>query len=206
MNHRVTLDLHFGKEDEEIWQILKKFPQEEWEEIIKEALRLWGAEQGIRGENLEVEGDSHDWDEQLKSSDEDKITVAGKSTASSKVSWSLEDLFSSHLQEPRQEPEFSLESKPDPLRHLFALIGEEEDEEVIDFLRGKPSSKTEEKENKEDKKDKEDTDENNQPNPSVLSTTADFTTNRGLNYILQNVIGEEDDPEVLKYFKSQKEE
>lgn len=250
MNHKVTLDLHFGKEDQDIWQVLQEFPQEEWEKIIKEALKIWSAEQGIREINLQDQGNSQVGTEESEVSARDKATFGENSTVSSQVSWHLEDLFSptspdlssskTSLAESFPEPGFPLETKPDPLRHLFALIGEEEDEDVLKLLQGKPSPLTKDKGQREASVSKEQVPLAIEPNlsyivlnqldreinssekvlqpaenepkapeketyPDSLSGNSALT-NKGLNYILQNVIGEEDDPEVLKYFKNQKDE
>lgn len=205
MIDKVDLTLHFGNEDQDLWVVLKEFPREEWEGLLKKALRFWALER--------------------KRSEEQ----------AREPTWSLEDLFYQSSQEPTSldtipldtprkdnfrdsilkqdsilEDPLVIEGKPTPLQHLFALMGEEDDEDVLNLLQGKKTTITSITKIQEQI---EGIPLEKEPNPSNTSGSSELMqgnppvnhTISGLNHILQNIIGEEDDPEVLKYFNPQKD-
>lgn len=140
--------------------------------------------------------------------------------------WTLDSLFISKIPNTAAKEETDLKNSckdplvtrlSDPLRHLFEVIGEEEDEEVIRFLSAleKPSSRIQLEEDSRKK---------NYPleiEPKMglghamtypikksqveaqLEThqEANLRRSSGLSFILQQVIGEEEDEEVLEFFE-----
>jgi len=140
--------------------------------------------------------------------------------------WTLDSLFISKIANTAAKEEKDLKNSckdplvtrlSDPLRHLFEVIGEEEDEEVIRFLSAseKPSSPIQmEEDSRKDNYPLE-----IEPKKSLghavtspirksqveaqLEThqEANLRRSSGLSFILQQVIGEEEDEEVLEFFE-----
>lgn len=108
--------------------------------------------------------------------------------------WKLDSLFTSS--EIKKEI-------PNPLRHLFDVIGEEEDEDVIQFLSasGNPPSSIQ----KGDDSDSRMTSPLGKHQVTVQQV-ANLQGSSGLNFILQQVIGEEEDDEVLQFFVNSRNE
>ncbi|AGA69709.1 hypothetical protein Desdi_2279 [Desulfitobacterium dichloroeliminans LMG P-21439] len=197
MSKTISLTLNLGREekDQDLWELLRGLSEEQREDAVKAALHMYMT----------------------------TTSPVSKTTSS----WSLEDLLVSTTSgasasteaSPEESAEESLKSNAvtsgnpvtsqasetaevvnHPLNHLFALIGEEDDQDVFEFFR--PSSGA----------------------TSVYVTTGDpYSADKvedssvtlatpkpvqgngfmGLDYILDQVIGREEDPEVLSFFRSQ---
>lgn len=102
--------------------------------------------------------------------------------------WKLDSLFISS--EIKKEA-------PNPLRHLFEVIGEEEDEDVIQFLGAFEKSPSTLLREDDSHRGMTSPDENH---PVEVHQLAIPRGSSGLNFILQQVIGEEEDDEVLQFF------
>lgn len=169
MFNQHSLTLHFGEEDEELWEALKKLSFEQQESLIKKVLTRY-----------------------LKDHPESTSEGANElSLLSFSSEWKLDSLFISS--EIKKE-------ELNPLRHLLEVIGEEEDEEVIQFLcaSGKPSSSIQ----KEDDSHREMTSSSLGKDHVEAQQVANSRGGSGLNFILQQVIGEEEDDEVIHFFEN----
>ncbi|TWH55868.1 hypothetical protein DesLBE_0042 [Desulfitobacterium sp. LBE] len=160
MSKSLSFTLSFSEEDEPLWGFLHSFPREQWEGILKEALRAYSA--------------NHPVTEDLPPA------TVGR--------WSLEELYAA----PSGKDSLST-GNPQPLKHLWELIGEEEDEDVLELLL-QPQAQNPEKFPERDalppKADKE---------PQKYQ---DSQSVNGLAFLLHQVIGEEEDPDVLSFFAS----
>lgn len=215
MSTKLSLTLNFGEEDEPLLTFLRQFPKDEWESILKDALHFFV--------DHSVANDSHQEKKQ-------EVTHQGWNLEDLFVSPSamacktITDGFSETNDKATSANEASLldacgrldsdqsskspEAMPNitaynPLGHLFELIGQEEDKEVLEFfIHSNAQSKyesgvmddsvTEKKENLKSKGA-----DSLLPQGDEVKT-ASF---KGLDFLLSQVIGEEDDPEVLDFFK-----
>jgi hypothetical protein len=187
-----SLTVQFFEEDEEIWEILENLSEEQRNTVIKEALGRYIKENP--GTRLQSK-----WEF-------DSLFVAGE------VNKSLE-MDDPDLSEKAQS--LHINSLNNPLQHLFEIIGEEEDEDVIQFLRADehPISNSKNFETSLEKgkyKEKEQSQlndlfslsENIEPaHQKTDEEYCDLKKSNGLDFILQQVIGEEDDEAVLQFFK-----
>lgn len=203
MNKSFSLTLNFGKKDEDIWEYLSPLSQEEREGIIKEALHRYVGDLLLK-----------------------KIDSQQLFNPPLQGSWGLEDLFvpppENHIANLPNNPHSNNsdlsahhlstvacnDACNNPLSHLFQLIGDEDDLEVLEFFRG-----------------------NNEPNPPKVSEMVNNlsiglkeiedievpesisektrvqnqssleVTYKGLDFVLNQVIGEEEDPEVKNFFR-----
>lgn len=161
-----SLTLHFGEEDEELWEVLKRLPFDQQESVIKKVLTRY-----LKDHLESLSEGSNELNRTCPSSE-----------------WKLDSLFiSSEI----------VKEAPNPLRHLFEVIGEEEDEEIIQFLSGleKPPSSIQ----KENDSHRRMTSPLGKHQVEVTKVT-NLRESSGLNFILQQVIGEEEDDEVLQFF------
>ncbi len=210
-----SLTLHFREVDEEGWEVLKGLSQDQQESVIKEALKLY----------LRVHTESrcpettqlyHEYDREHDLSylpvpspwkEEDFISESLYRTDETGLpsEWKLDSLFVSS--EIKKEI-------TNPLKHLFQIIGEEDDEEVINFLSN--SART----SATIPRDEESPERND---PSEIGTKESLSgeamfhigtfplevqqedprvRSSGLTFILQQVIGEEEDEEVLEFLRN----
>ncbi|SHN84949.1 hypothetical protein [Desulfitobacterium chlororespirans] len=161
MSKNLSFTLNFGEEDEPLWGFLHSYPPEQWEGILKEALRAYSANPPV--------------------TDELPPATVGH--------WSLEELYAA----PSAQDAL-ITDNPQPLKHLLALIGEEEDEEVLELLLQQQARNPErfpEKDALPPKADEE-----------PVAAQDDVSGDKGLAFLLHQVIGEEEDPDVLSFFAS----
>lgn len=212
------LPLFFDPEDEKLWEQLQKLPPKKRQETVKQALyeffqihldvqadQLMAFEQvpvehamnescipdaiSVLCSNSETgssreESNSVDSGELASDDEEDEDPLAQSIT---KNDLSLEALFEASPQA----------TKPDPLHHLLSVIGEEDDEAVLKLLSAGPIKNPENRIKTEIK---------NFSAPSAINEVPlekeAEGPDGGLAYLLQNVIGEEDDEEVLHFFQN----
>lgn len=183
-----SLTLHFGEADEECWELLKELSRDQQESVIKEALKLY---LGVQLESLRPKTTQERESTLVSANKTDEIGLSSD--------WKLDSLFVSS--ENKKEI-------TDPLKHLFQIIGEEDDEEVIDFL--STSAKTvstvpsvpREGESPKGNDPSEIGTEETIPIPSEGQLEGNLVISHGLSFILQQVIGEEEDEGVLEFFEN----
>ncbi|MEL1135480.1 hypothetical protein AAC978_09860 [Desulfitobacterium sp. THU1] len=216
----LTLDLGREEKDEGLWELLRGLSEEQRVDVIKTALDMYMAT------FVQKSKTQNSW------SLEDLFvaTTLGAAPESSPES----SLESSLVFSPEFSPESSLKSKAatgenaverqasekaesvSPLSQLFELIGEENDQDVLEFFRT-PSGATSTQPSDSGEVSSPD-DEEAQVRKSEMATVdkvkdsmVAFATprddqgnnNKGLDYILNQVIGREEDPEVLSFFRGQ---
>lgn len=201
MSGKLSFTINFGEEDQALLSFLQTFPQEQWEGLIKEALREY------------TENDS----------DSGIFLPAEKQESATSAPWNLEELYvgpsakESMLNNilmldndsgvyPKEEKLFSNHHPSNPLNHLFALIGEDEDEDVLELLLNGNSKSQEPKEHTQSvNSHRDDSGMDLQTDTESLSFQT-VAKGKGLAFILNQVIGEEEDPEVLGFFKERSKE
>ena len=207
-----SLTVHFLEEDKDLWEVIQSFPKDQQAIVIKKVLAR-----------------------HLKENKECQVKDAKSAELSNPVKlptqpiWNLEALFVNSEMETKanqQVMDCGEENKllqpsltSNLLHHLFEIIGEEEDEDVIQFLRApdilpsiiqsqEVSSKENnsiQAENKEDcNKDAIDSYDKNRVEPIQVEDNP--VKSNGLNFILQHVIGEEEDEEVLQFFGNSRDD
>lgn len=196
-----SLTLHFREEDEELWEVLKRLSHDQQDVVVKEALLQYLKD---HPERL-CTGTTRVNETTSKSSNEmNRISFPSE--------WKLDALFVSSEIEKDVAPFVTRMSNP--LRHLFDVIGEEEDEEIIQFLSA--SEKPPLSNQKEDDSRKG----NNAIEIDAMESygsegTSPFGNHQievlqepnlgrisGLSFILQQLIGEEEEEEVLQFFEN----
>jgi len=219
------LTIKLGENDETLWSFLQTVPVEEWGDLFKKALHLYLKENPQLTEKSEPEARVKA-EEDTNAEDHEKATLN---------KWSLEELFiapqgtdltkdnqaapilgaqeklhESQKQEQHQQKP-PLHDKPvspnNPLEHLFSLIGEEEDPEVLKFFQSSPPLEAAEAA-KDSSEKPEDSglpeEQHSEPRLEITPGQSELKVpggSKGLDFLLKHVIGEEDDPEVLKFFR-----
>lgn len=179
------LPLLFNPEDEKLWEQLQKLPPEKRAETVKQALyEFFQIHLDVQAGSSREESNSVDSGE-LASDDEEDEDPLTQSITENELS--LEALFEASPQA----------IKPDPLKNLLSVIGEEDDEAVLKLLSAGPQKNPENRIETEIKNFSAPTAINEVP----LEKEAEGPEG-GLAYLLQNVIGEEDDEEVLHFFQN----
>ncbi|MGE4274141.1 MAG: hypothetical protein AB7E31_14970 [Desulfitobacterium sp.] len=212
----LTLDLGREEKDEGLWELLRGLSEEQREDVVKAALDMYMTTSVPKSKA------------QSSWSLEDLLVATTLGTAPES---SLESSLVSSLE---FSPESSLKSKAatgenavarqasekaesvSPLSQLFELIGEENDQDVLEFFRT-PSGATStqpfdsgEVSSPDDKEALVRKSEMTTVDKVKVSMVASATpvddrgnNNKGLDYILNQVIGREEDPEVLSFFRGQ---
>lgn len=218
------LPLYFGVGDEELWALLQTLPPEKRVETTKLALKEFfekrsefaltpmgtsevtegnlifegakvgnGAEIGsaAEAENTSVEEEAIDLEEQEQGREQAR-NHAKNSTVNDALpngKLSLESLFITSEKEVRS----------DPVKNLLSIIGEEEDEEVLGFLLGN----TDESEDFTGLQERrEELLQKSGALPQFWEERPQASTgNKGLDHLFQNVIGKEEDEEVIRFFR-----
>ncbi|MGI1658675.1 MAG: hypothetical protein ACRKFN_06855 [Desulfitobacterium sp.] len=213
----LTLDLGREEKDEGLWELLRGLSEEQREDVIKTALDMymttfvpksktqssWSLEDLFVATTLGAAPESSP-ESSLESS---SLVFSPESSLKSKAATGESAVA-------RQASEKA--ESVSPLSQLFELIGEENDQDVLEFFRT-PSGAT--------STQPSDSGEVNSPDDKeALVKKSEMTTvdkvkdsmvafatpmddqgnnNKGLDYILNQVIGREEDPEVLSFFRGQ---
>lgn len=204
MRTKFSLTLNFGEEDEPLLTFLHKFPKDQWESILKDALQAY-SEHSKFAKNLPEK--EQDYIPQ-RSWNLDDLFVSPSSVAL-KTTNALSGTRDEGTDKPSKSPEDMPNStEHNPLGHLFGLIGQEEDEEVLEFFlrstspsqseSGKTENHLEKKENFESEESMKFLDSTN----IIHQGDQGKAVFKGLDFLLNQVIGEEDDPEVLDFFEN----
>lgn len=187
MNKNLSFTLSFSEEDEPLWGFLHSFPREQWEGILKEALRTYSAPPPVTEEFPPAE--------KQEEQEEEPKRAGGH--------WSLEELYAASSAQ-----DSPVTDNPQPLKHLWELIGEEEDEEVLELLlqpQAQNPDKFPERDALTSEVDKEPVaaqdDASGDKEPQKYQ---DSESVKGLAFLLHQVIGEEEDPDVLSFFHCEK--
>lgn len=177
------LPLFFNPEDEKLWEQIQKLPPEKRAETVKQALYEFfqihfdlQSDKVIASEQVPLE---------LASDDEEDEEPLTQSVTENELS--LESLFEASPQA----------QKPDPLKNLLSVIGEEDDEEVLKLLSVGQKSNTENQIKTQTREFVAHTAKHEVPVGKEAKGS-----NGGLAYLLHNVIGEEEDEEVLHFFEN----
>lgn len=185
MTEQPFLPLFFNSEDKEIWEQLQKMPPEKRAETVKQALHeFFQARLEIQAERAEDSSALNSEQAVLNDGEQEEEQLYTEALPENELS--LESLFDASPQE----------IKPDPLKNLLSVIGEEDDEDVLNLLLSDKKSKTEIINGTELKEPKKYIENNEMP-----IKTETIVPSSGLAYLLHNVIGEEEDEEVLQFFQ-----
>lgn len=180
------LPLFFNPEDGEIWEQLQKLPPEKRTETVKQALHeFFQTHSEFQAENMissELVSSGN-----TSASPNSPLTINNVDLDVTENELSLESLFEASPQA----------IKPDSLKNLFSVIGEEDDEEVVKLLLSDKKPDTELKMETELKEPEQHIEKNEVP---LREET--MAASGGLAYLLHNVIGEEEDEEVLHFFQN----
>lgn len=134
---RKSIVLGFEEEDMELWELLDRLPADQQAVIVKEVLLKHFKEFSAEPRhNLTQSGPGPA--ETAPQELNDLVTVKEKEPVAMSRELSLDALFEPKVEEHSAEvaPK-GVENFPNPLKHLFEMIGEEDDEEVLGFFSGK---------------------------------------------------------------------
>lgn len=216
------LPLYFGVGDEELWALLQTLPPEKRVETAKLALKEFferrpeftltpmGTSEITEGAPVLEEAKVGDGAEIVsaaeveKTSDKEEAVVVEQDEE--EQGW--EQARNNAKNDALPNGELSLESlfipseievRSDPVKNLLSIIGEEEDEEVLEFLLGNADTN-------EDFNVHRDRREVHSQKSGALTEFWEerplaTTGNKGLDHLFQNVIGKEEDEEVIRFFR-----
>ncbi len=197
------LPLYFGEGDEDLWEALQRIPADSRVLMVKEALRTYFFKH--KGDDIFTSAIAHSdinaqMNEQTKISYPEKELQLDKNTVENSSVFLLESLLVPTIQEK-------------PWEHLINnVIGFEDDEEVI-FALQRSRNQTLEPFFQEINQDNQDNLGLNQdetiynaivleelftPGPVQTDKESEEHLPNGLHYLLSQIIGEEDDEEVIK--------
>lgn len=200
-----SLTLHFSEANKGVWEILQSLTPKHQQAMIIDALTEYLKEYKAPEEDSGVS-----WD--LKS----LFVTEENNNQGNQDESSLHKASSTPSASAHQEIVSLDPTGIPPLKHLFEMLGEEEDEDVIELLihtpqkrdkefllaaegiqnYGYPSEKLDPLVSLENE-----TLQVSKRGPSSLDEPEiDSQQGRGLNFVLQHVIGEEKDEEVLRFF------
>ncbi|WP_425800707.1 hypothetical protein ACHOLT_11400 [Desulfitobacterium sp. Sab5] len=201
------MPLFFNPEDGEIWEQLQKLPPEKRTETVKQALHeFFQSHSEFQAENINFPLPNPAVTELSLHSETERAEESSTLNCEELASNAEEHLFL----EAVSENELSLESlfeaspqaiKPDPLKNLLSVIGEEDDEDVVRLLLSDQKC-TEFKNETELKETELKKPEQHIEHIEMPLRTETIIPNGGLAYLLHNVIGEEEDEEVLQFFNN----
>lgn len=206
------LPLYFGVGDEELWALLQTLPPEKRVETTKLALKEFFEKRSKFAltpmGTSEVTGGAPVLEEAKVGDGAEIVSAAEVEKTSDKEEQARDHAKNSTVNDALPIGELSLESlfitsekevRSDPVKNLLSIIGEEEDEEVLEFLLGNADTN-------EDLTVHRDRREVHSQKSGALTEFWEerplaTTGNKGLDHLFQNVIGKEEDEEVIRFFR-----